>query len=466
MKYYFRNFHACFLIPLTVLLCSFFFPLHAAAASYCGDQEFSARITKELSGDRQTSGGKIYYVSTTGKNSWKGTKTKPFRTISYAVRQLRPGDTLYLRGGTYHETLSLSSRIKGTKKRYITISNYADEKVIISGEQKSAPTLLSINGSSYLRICGLEFTDAAGQDACGIYVASGSHHLIFRENKIHDITVENPSEEDHCSNGILFFGDSPKKSIHDVLLYKNKFYDCQTGWAECVAVTANCTNINIISNEIKNTGNIGIDLSGNYGYCSEPSKDFPRNCLVTKNKVSNCVSAYATSYGIYVDGGQRITISQNQVKNCSGGIEIGAEEKPQKIAYSTSDITVSGNTLQNNIENAITVGGYEKNLGWVKNVVIQNNKCLNNGKENAILTLSKCDGILISGNRFCNNSGNAAIVYSEFSNRYTKNITFSDNSYFNGHPKDDTLFVYHGKEYTSFKDWKSVVGKKAGTYRK
>lgn len=437
----------------------------ADAAGYCGDSAFVAQIKQECAGKSQTALGKKYYISPKGSDKGKGSKSKPFRTFQKAFQKLKPGDTLYVRKGTYKENLVIPAKCSGKKGAYITISNYGNEKAVISGKSKKSPVLLTVKGAAYLKITGLEFADATGQDACGISVTPGSNHLIISNNTVHDIAVKNPYQQDHCANGILLYGDSAKKSIHNVLIYGNKLYDCQTGWAECISVTANCRNINIVQNTIDNTGNIGIDLSGNYGYCSDASKDFPRNCLVYKNKVSNCRSKYATSYGIYVDGGQHIEIRSNQVAKCSGGIEIGAEEKPPKESYSTDDVQVVKNTVKNNKENGITVGGYEKTLGWVKNVTISSNTCKNNGRSNAIVTLAKCNGVTLKNNVFCNDSGNAAVIYAEFGRAYTKNITFKNNQYSNGCKATKTNFVYLGKTYTSFEKWKKVVGKGAGTYQ-
>jgi hypothetical protein len=436
--------------------------------TYCGDAAFIKK-TKEtlISKDSSTqTSGKTYYVSNKGKNKWKGTKKRPFRTFKYALSKLKKGDTLYIRGGVYKEQLKIPKSLKGNASNYITISGMPGEKVIIDGRKKKGPTLVDINGAAYIKICGLELRNAIGQNACGILVNAKSHHLIISNNKIHDIIVNEPEKRDQCANGILLYGDSPKHSIHNVLIYNNKLYDCQTGWSECISVTANVKNINIISNTITKTGNIGIDLSGNYGYCKRASVDFPRNCLVYDNKVSKCVSKNATSYGIYVDGGQKITITGNTVQKCSGGIEIGAEKKASKKAYCTSDIVVKNNLIKNNIKNAVTIGGYRKNLGWVKNVHIENNKCINNGKKNAILTLAKCKNITIKDNLFYNKSGKAAVVYSEFSSKYTKNIKFLNNTYYNGRTKNKTTFVYLGKTYTSFKKWTNKIGSNAGNYKK
>src|SRR2546428_9686097 len=46
-----------------------------------------------------------YYVATTGNDANPGTPVRPFRTIRKGLSILRAGDTLYLRGGTYAETI-------------------------------------------------------------------------------------------------------------------------------------------------------------------------------------------------------------------------------------------------------------------------------------------------------------------------------------------------------------------------
>ena len=243
-------------------------------------------------------------------------------------------------------------------------------------------------------------------------------------------------------------------------------HDCMTGWAECISAEGNVRKVSVKDNTVDDTGNIGIDLSGNYGYCKNASLDFPRNCTVSGNTVSNCRSSYGdTAYGIYIDGGQKISVSENDVSNCSGGIEIGAEQKPKSERYSTGSIKITKNKIENNIENGITIGGYEKKLGNVRHVDIVGNICLENGcKSGAILTLSKCCYINMSKNRLQNTKGNAYVVYSDFHKRYTNHLHFYDNIYCNGHNANDTAFEYLGKNYSSFARWKSVAGKSAGTY--
>jgi hypothetical protein len=49
-----------------------------------------------------------YYVATNGSNAAAGTIGAPFATIQHGVDQLAAGDTLYIRGGRYHEAVSIS----------------------------------------------------------------------------------------------------------------------------------------------------------------------------------------------------------------------------------------------------------------------------------------------------------------------------------------------------------------------
>ena len=44
-----------------------------------------------------------YYISPTGSDSNTGTIGSPWKTFSFAVPKLKPGDTLILRDGTYND---------------------------------------------------------------------------------------------------------------------------------------------------------------------------------------------------------------------------------------------------------------------------------------------------------------------------------------------------------------------------
>ncbi|MFA6102962.1 MAG: LamG-like jellyroll fold domain-containing protein [Victivallaceae bacterium] len=73
-----------------------------------------------------------YYVATNGNNNNSGIISSPWATVKYGVGRLAPGDTLYIRGGTYRETyIDTFTAGTGDASR-ITVKACNNEKVIIS----------------------------------------------------------------------------------------------------------------------------------------------------------------------------------------------------------------------------------------------------------------------------------------------------------------------------------------------
>ena len=92
----------------------------------------------------------MYYVSMTGRNTDPGTLEKPWRTIAMANSVLKAGDTVYIRGGTYTETISPA--VSGQPNARITYAAYKSETVKITGD-----TGADLNGKSYISIDGIVF---------------------------------------------------------------------------------------------------------------------------------------------------------------------------------------------------------------------------------------------------------------------------------------------------------------------
>lgn len=76
--------------------------------------------------------GDFYVVSTTGNDANAGTEVAPWRTIQTSIAKLVAGDTLLIRGGTYYETLAIST--SGTAAGYITIDAWPGETVTLDGQ--------------------------------------------------------------------------------------------------------------------------------------------------------------------------------------------------------------------------------------------------------------------------------------------------------------------------------------------
>lgn len=72
-----------------------------------------------------------WYVSVTGNDKNPGTLAAPFQTIQKAAGLAQAGDTVYIRGGTYHESVAPAN--SGTAAAPITFTNYNNEVVTVSG---------------------------------------------------------------------------------------------------------------------------------------------------------------------------------------------------------------------------------------------------------------------------------------------------------------------------------------------
>lgn len=98
----------------------------------------------------------VYYVDNNSaggpcSDSNLGTKTEPWCSIKMANSELRAGDTVYIRGGTYQEGIKPDN--SGASGRRITYSNYDNEDVTIA----DASYGIHLNGKSYITIHGIDF---------------------------------------------------------------------------------------------------------------------------------------------------------------------------------------------------------------------------------------------------------------------------------------------------------------------
>lgn len=76
-------------------------------------------------------GPKLFVDAARGNDAGAGTERAPWKSLVHALRQLKPGDTLYLRGGTFYEKVALTQ--SGTTNAPITIASFPGELAVIDG---------------------------------------------------------------------------------------------------------------------------------------------------------------------------------------------------------------------------------------------------------------------------------------------------------------------------------------------
>jgi len=133
------------------------------------------------------------YVSTTGNDTTgDGTTTNPYRTIQKGADVATAGKTVYVRGGTYSETVTLTKT--GTPGNMITFKNFPGEKPIIDNNKTNRGFYLD-GDSSYIRIEGFEIKNcypAAITTNSYAYHSNPHTGVEIVNNDIHDTDGPSP----------------------------------------------------------------------------------------------------------------------------------------------------------------------------------------------------------------------------------------------------------------------------------
>lgn len=380
------------------------------------------------------------YASPNGNG--EGSINDPY-SLEDALYSLKPGDTLYLRGGIYDSKDMDGYFIEksGNKNNFITIRNYPNEKPVITNSYvgKEAYGIQVCENTAYVIFEGIEISNITSKNAFGIvFWGDGQNHIIIRNCDINNIKTNsnNPeSDSDAGANGILLMGEATNP-ISDVVIASNYVHDNVTGWCESISVASNAEYIYVLDNTVSNNTNIGIDFYGNASYCNNDSLDQPRYVVASGNTVDKSKCSYADCAGIYVDGARDVIIQYNKVTNSQYGIEIGSEER--KDDYPVKNILVRNNICSNNSEVGIRIGGYQMiETGVVMNVTIDSNTFYNNSTE---VVLSKCSDIEFVNNVFLTKNN---ILETDFSKDYTKNISFNNNLLYIENASNPTFYIYN-----------------------
>ena len=148
--------------------------------------------------------GAEFFVATDGTDSNPGTIEKPFATIQRAQDAVSPGDTVFIRGGTYamrENQIARQQRIwayvtlldkSGTRDKPINYFAYKDERPTFDFSQVTPPRLrvnaFQVDGSwihlKGIEVTGVQVTIKTHTQSAG-FENRGSHN-IFEQLSIHD----------------------------------------------------------------------------------------------------------------------------------------------------------------------------------------------------------------------------------------------------------------------------------------
>jgi hypothetical protein len=224
-----------------------------------------------------------YYVATTGNNSNPGTSSKPWRTVAYAASKMVPGDTTYVKGGTYNEGLIRFGR-SGTSSTPIKLLSAPGEFPVISFIDRTPDRQIRIQNYdgaqkaiAWITIEGFEIRNGY----VGIKMINGQN-LTLRRNWIHH----------HLTHGIL--GNATKSLIdRNRINHNGDFFQCASTPSICNqhhGIYMYGTAITVTNNLLYDNLATGVQLNGTVSYDSSkhPGSDFAlsHNWVITNNTIA------------------------------------------------------------------------------------------------------------------------------------------------------------------------------------
>jgi Right handed beta helix region len=326
-----------------------------------------------------------YYVSVSGADANPGTEILPWRTIQKAADTLSPGDTAWVRGGTYRERVTMN--VSGNSEdAFVSFRAYPGEKPIVDGARfiprKDDTALFLIKDREYVLVQGFEIrrykATRGNRTPCGILVIGECSNIEIRDNNIHHIAYNSRRGN---AFGIAVYGTSATKPITGLVIDGNEVHHCKLGNSESLTVNGNVTGFEVTNNRVHDNNNIGIVFIGFEETCPDPGQDQARDGVCRGNAVWNITSrgnpAYGRAFsagGIYVDGGTRILIEKNVAHHCDIGVELASEHKDR----ATSHITLRENFIYRNRIGGLFMGGYDAERGSAENCFVHHNTFFEN----------------------------------------------------------------------------------------
>lgn len=320
-----------------------------------------------------------YYVATKGNDANPGTLAAPWKTIQKAADTLQPGDTVFVRRGTYKGLVTIN--VSGVPGAPITFTNYANEKPVIDGSGIVPPeedrALIFIQDRSHLIIRGFEvrnFSTAKPElQPSGIFVTGASHDIELRNNNVHAIRN---THKDGNAFGIAIYGTSAAQAITGLVIDGNEVHHLKTGNSESMVLNGNVTGFAVTNNRVHDNNNIGIDFVGFENTCPDPALDRARDGVCRGNVVWNISSRRNPSYGgvaaadgIYCDGAKNVIIERNLIYLCDIGVELASEN----AGGNCDGCILRDNFISRCRVAGLGLGGYDAQRGSTLNCTVTNN---------------------------------------------------------------------------------------------
>jgi len=239
-------------------------------------------------------GANDHVVSPSGDDAGPGTDARPWKTMTHAMRQLQPGDTLFVRAGIYRNQLTFVSTA-GTASAPIRIRNYPGERPSIVGQDgvsaeghKVWGAIHLVEPAAHLDFRGFNIRGwGRTVDVAGVQTWR-AHHITIARSQIHQFGGGgiNATESENIrilANSIHHNAFTSWRATSGVSLYKSAELGGPQGY-----YSNEIRNNYIWANENKETGEDGLFTDGNCIVIDRFNEaDYAGRTAVTNNVCAN-----------------------------------------------------------------------------------------------------------------------------------------------------------------------------------
>jgi hypothetical protein len=420
---------------VAIILCTFATP----ACGTTGDAGMHVLPAKQT----------IFYVAINGSDSNPGTLQRPFRTIQHGLNvALEPGDQVEVRGGTYVEGLTFPA--DGSAAAPIVLSNYPNERPIITGKGGSAQELVRVYNRSHIRISGFDIGNLTAKEpfnSGGIFVDGYGDDIQIVNNTIHDVAP--PPNKFANGRAIQVRGFFANRPLTNVVVRANVIARCVAQDGNVLEVSGNASGIKVIDNVLRGNGGAALNITGG----TKPPyytrwKLQVRNVVVSGNRISDTTGKYAL--GLYIQASKGVAALGNTVTASVYGLYVASEY----TGVSSQNITVAGNVVTDNAKAGIWIGTpYHRTT--VMGATVTDNVAERNGVgDGENFAIGRAENVTVTGNQFVA-ADNIELLY--LGKPYT-NVTLNQNCYDDpSHQPAGALYQYAGGSYTGFDTYRAAT---------
>lgn len=255
----------------------------------------SARVKVRKDGTPGVRAG--HYVSPSGSSSGDGSVGRPWdlpTALANTAGKVQPGDTVWLRGGTYKG--SFRSMLRGTASKPVVVRQYPGERAIIDANGTSVSTWYV--GGEYSVFWGFEITNSyptrvlSSTERRSNVIANYANHTKYINLVVHD-------------GGVGFYNESPYYDVEIVgcVMYNEGFQRPDRGHGHAIYLRSNTGPVTARDNILFNQFGYGVHVFTNPGEGQlnnirlEGNISFNNGTLSTNSTSSNILfggDAYST----------------------------------------------------------------------------------------------------------------------------------------------------------------------------